>query len=434
MDHNLIGSWLQISSGDWPPDHYALLGLNRGEADARRIEQQVFERMEVVRRYQLTHPEPATEAMNRLAQALICLSDPVAKKAYDAALSLPSTSLVVNQAAESPPRAGDSASPPPVSIAEATDPLAWLFGPWNRTNREFPEPSEPPRTLVDWQMEPPPRRLRTEAAVEEPAPSSPETEAISEPNESAPDVLTSPRDTFNQDESVAARDAHSEASRRGLGTKRALYYRIARTRQLLWAWEQTGKYLNPPRRLRRPAEATDLIGHMHAIRQLLQTFPPLLGKAGQPGYLVLTLARQEMIVPMLQALLPSQRDVLARDWQAGHDLLLAHRSFLRQELRALRQRKRWVHGLRLLTTGLFNHPSLMLVLVGLIALNLAIPALRELWLNQVLALAVLFGFRLISWWLSLRPTKIHRPAPPVPARRRARATPAVRRQANSSGA
>src|SRR6516162_2671054 len=113
MDYNLIGSWLQISSGDWPPDHYALLGLNRGEADARRIEQQVFERMEVVRRYQLTHPEPATEAMNRLAQALICLSDPVAKKAYDAALSLPSTSLVVNQAAESPPRAGDSASPPP---------------------------------------------------------------------------------------------------------------------------------------------------------------------------------------------------------------------------------------------------------------------------------------------------------------------------------
>jgi len=262
----------------------------------------------------------------------------------------------------------------------------------------------------------------------------PEMEAIGEPSESTPDVLASSSEETEQEEPLVATADHSDVSRRGLGTKRALYYRIARTRQLLGAWEQTGKYLNPPRRLRRPAEATELISHMHAIRELLQTFPPLLGKAGQPGYLVLTLARQEMIVPMLQALLPSQREVLARDWQAGHNLLLAHRSFLRQELRALRKRKRWVQGLRSLATGLFNHPSLLLVLLGLVALNLAIPALREMWLNQVLAFAVLFGFRLISWWLSLRPTKIVGPRPPALVRRRARAAPVVRRQPNSSGA
>jgi len=33
-----------------------LLGLKQGEADIARIEQQVYERMEKVRRYQLTHP------------------------------------------------------------------------------------------------------------------------------------------------------------------------------------------------------------------------------------------------------------------------------------------------------------------------------------------------------------------------------------------
>jgi hypothetical protein len=42
--------------------------------------------MEKLRRYQLAHAEQVTEGMNRLAQALVCLTDPVAKKAYDAKL------------------------------------------------------------------------------------------------------------------------------------------------------------------------------------------------------------------------------------------------------------------------------------------------------------------------------------------------------------
>src|SRR5437016_1824342 len=79
MHHELIGSWLQLPQGSWPPDHYTLLGLSPGETDVARIEHQVNERMELVRRYQLIHPEPASEAMNRLAKALICLTDPVAK-------------------------------------------------------------------------------------------------------------------------------------------------------------------------------------------------------------------------------------------------------------------------------------------------------------------------------------------------------------------
>ena len=86
MDQQLLCAWLQLPPGAWPPDHYTLLGLNARDSDVARIEQQVYQRMEIVRRYQLTHPEPATEAMNRLAQALVCLTDPVAKKAYDAAL------------------------------------------------------------------------------------------------------------------------------------------------------------------------------------------------------------------------------------------------------------------------------------------------------------------------------------------------------------
>src|SRR5207248_9439813 len=86
MDHTLIQSWLQLPPGSWPPDHYTLLGVAPGEGDVARIEQQVQERMQQLRKYQLTHPELATQAMNSLAQALVCLTDHAAKHAYDRAL------------------------------------------------------------------------------------------------------------------------------------------------------------------------------------------------------------------------------------------------------------------------------------------------------------------------------------------------------------
>src|SRR5205814_1727590 len=87
MSHELICTWLGLPPGDWPPDHYRLLDVPPNEADAARIEHQVHQRLEAVRRYQLLHPELVTEAMNRLAQAYVCLTDPEARRAYDAARS-----------------------------------------------------------------------------------------------------------------------------------------------------------------------------------------------------------------------------------------------------------------------------------------------------------------------------------------------------------
>src|ERR1700687_5384448 len=86
MTHELICSWLGLAEGDWPPDHYRLLGLEPGESNVALIEQRVHQRLDSVRRYQMMHPEQATEAMNRLAQAFICLRDPATKKAYDLSL------------------------------------------------------------------------------------------------------------------------------------------------------------------------------------------------------------------------------------------------------------------------------------------------------------------------------------------------------------
>src|SRR4051812_16656880 len=85
----MIGGWLGLpADAAWPPDHYTLLGLPRGEADTARIEQRVQERLARVRSYQLVSPTAATEAMNLLAQAFCCLTDARAKQAYDAQLGV----------------------------------------------------------------------------------------------------------------------------------------------------------------------------------------------------------------------------------------------------------------------------------------------------------------------------------------------------------
>src|SRR6516225_3277139 len=117
MKHETICDWLGLADEAWPPDHYRLLGLEPGEVDAARIEQQVHDRLEIVRRYQLLHPEVATEAMNRLAQAFVCLTDPEAKKAYDTRFAAaPAVPTAIAEEDE--------------EQREAThDPLAWLYAP-----------------------------------------------------------------------------------------------------------------------------------------------------------------------------------------------------------------------------------------------------------------------------------------------------------------
>src|SRR5438270_10198750 len=86
MSSELICSALGVSPDRWPPDHYALLGLPVGDVDPAAVEERVLARMERLRKYQLAHPDAVTDAMNRLAQALVCLTDPAAKRAYDASL------------------------------------------------------------------------------------------------------------------------------------------------------------------------------------------------------------------------------------------------------------------------------------------------------------------------------------------------------------
>src|SRR5262249_54720417 len=202
------------------------------------------------------HPEPATEAMNRLAQALCCLSDPKAKQAYDAGLNLPITA-----APEPVPAA--LAQPEPITVAEAppspADPLAWLFGPWNPPPPAPAPAAAAPATQVDWQTAPPPP-VRVEVAP--PAPpaliDTAATPAAATVRANVTVVEMPAVGSVAVDPLVEA--VRSSPLARGLTTKRALYYRVTRTRQLLAAWDRVGRYLSQAdRAVTRPAEATDLV-------------------------------------------------------------------------------------------------------------------------------------------------------------------------------
>jgi hypothetical protein len=144
----LICERLGLAIENWPPDHYELLGLERGQGDPQVIEARVHERMQRVRPLQIAYPEEATEAMNRLAQAMSCLTDPAARHRYDESLR----DLAFRRSA--------------TFSSNSEGPLAWLFGPWDRLiEDESSVPSSPADSLRDWTPSvKPPRRRKIDAA------------------------------------------------------------------------------------------------------------------------------------------------------------------------------------------------------------------------------------------------------------------------------
>ncbi|HTU23430.1 MAG TPA: hypothetical protein VMG10_35670 [Gemmataceae bacterium] len=379
MDHDLICSWLGLPPGTWPPDHYRLLSLKPGEGNAELIEQRVHERLDCVRRYQMMHPEQATEAMNRLAQAFVCLTDAAAKKTYDAQLGI-AAPPVQARAEEAPP------SPELEEPAPATESLDWLssppdvVGPTEKTPpaAELPEPSPrnvpaspPPLPAVVVNdgtdlppplRQPPPLPALMAAAGETQPPMALIVVPGAAPAPTAPPL--EPIDTILE-------AAQSSAARRGIGTRRTLYRRIARTRQLLRVWNDLGKFLSSPkRRLSRSADGPELLRLLEEITTLLKDFPALLGEAGQPGYLVLALAQLDT-VKVFQSFSAHQREALSRDWGAGFKLLTAHRDFLRQELRDMRKRPFRERLLRASWSLVVDQPGTVLLLLALLAIIVA---------------------------------------------------------------
>lgn len=159
--------------------------------------------------------------------------------------------------------------------------------------------------------------------------------------------------------------------KRGLATRRAIFARLARTRELLILWGKLEKFVaDPARRLSR-TETAELRKQVEAFVEVLGDFP-LFGEAGHPGYLIVALTDLDG-VKTIQNLNTNQRESLRRDWVSGRKFLEAHRSYLRGEIRAMRSRGRLSHWIRACRAILNERPLYAaLVLLGLVAVGVAV--------------------------------------------------------------
>ncbi len=370
MTHEMICSWLGLAEEDWPPNHYQLLGLQPGEGDAALIEQRVQQRVDSVRRYQMMYPELATEAMNRLAQAFVCLTEPSARREYDASLG----GVAVKVEA------------PPVSLALLDTVVQTIDSQQTLTGKALrpvaatppPAPAKPPPLPVP--VKPPPLpaapmialpplpRVPPMPPLPPPTPDAAPTVVLSVPRVNAPAAPLPPMERIDP----ILEAARCPEARRGLGSRRAIYQRLLLTRRLVQLWDQIGKHVSSPhRKLKRASSAEELDHDLAQFSFWLRLFPPCLGHAGQPGYLVVSLEKQE-IFETFQTMDFQQRQSLSVDWQAGRKLLQAHVAFLRQENHTLRRLTFPQRIRRGASALLFDRPGLVLLGLALTALTIAI--------------------------------------------------------------
>jgi hypothetical protein len=303
----MICRWLELATEQWPPDYYSLLGLRRGDANLARIEANVQDRLKRVRCYQIANPELATEAMNRLAEAYVCLTDPKARQAYDAELGLPAPST--QRETKRPPRsevAHDTVTNSIPTVVALGEPKAEATVPPNPADAANQPAVSPPSREPE-----PPSQLASPPAPQAPVPPRPRIRA-------------------------------SRLERRGLGTRTSLYQRVLFTRDLLDTWRRLGKYLkHPGRKLTRTGEERDLLRGLQRVDHLLTDFPAFVGRPGKGGYRIAILARDENPIRAFGRMDVLEREALALDWVTGMNLLRSHQNYLRQEIKQ-RRKQPWV--------------------------------------------------------------------------------------------
>jgi hypothetical protein len=304
-----LQSWLGLASGPWPPDHYTLLGLPYGSCDPALVEPRVLDRMAKLRPHQLLHPELVTVGMNRLAQALVCLTDPSARTAYDAEIGIP---MVQSDAVGSNAQATRPVPPPlPTPTFEVVS--AFPLG-----NEDDAAPSDVTQVLeVPFTAGlAPPVPIVLPYVVVEPQPPLPAFEVVAEPAVEAGIVLPVVLDW-------------QPASRR------ELYARLTVLRRVMGGWQKLKPALaDPQEQLNRPLSALHFLEAVVELRPLLHSRFPLVGQSGRPGGIVAALLCQPPSLHTFRSLLPDQRRVVAQDWLAGE-------AELQREHRRLRELSRW---------------------------------------------------------------------------------------------
>ncbi len=348
MTHDKLRGWLKLPDGPWPPDHYALIGLAKGEGTSDEVEARILERLELLRRYQLPHPDEATEGMNLLARALDTLTDPEARKAYDRSIGLKAPTL------EEPPS------------APADDDLNALFPgvPLLQASAEQPpEATDEDQSLAEADVLP---EIEEEADIDD----DPEFVDDVKPPELPAAILLPVLPAIAR---LADEQSHAERPKRPLSPRREIYADLARVRKVLRIFERARKYAtDPDRTFQKRTDALALMGCLAELRPLLPTVSDLIASGHRPGSTVATLARQRLMYETFRSLLPSQRDALAKDFRAAHYRLAGYYDDLRDDIRRLNE-KDWMRSVgRPLLKHLADHPEWLILPVALVALAIAI--------------------------------------------------------------
>jgi len=318
MNADLLRGWLGLAEAAWPPDAHSLLGVRPGERDLAHIEHQVQERLAKLRCYQISHPEEATEGMNRLAQAFVRLMD-----------GCPKAAMGGNAPAAAPANAE--------TVVER-------------------------KTKLDWQSAPPP--------VREPAghiESAPIVVPRVNGQKVVPTAAPAPSAIANS-QMIRQLAQQSAEARAGLGTLEAVVRRVDETRRVLIAWNNAGRWLrDPKRKLVKPADDLDLSRRLTAVNDALTDFPAIVGQPGMPGYRVAATARLRLNSLLVRGMDLPHRELLSLDWVNGRNVLFEYRRFLRQHFKALRHRgpvSLIMHALRWFVN---DHPIVMALTVVILA-------------------------------------------------------------------
>jgi hypothetical protein len=361
VDHDRLCFWLGLPPASWPPDHYTLLGLARGKGDVAEVEARVLDRMEQIRPHQLLHPELVTEGMNRLAQALICLTDSVARAAYDRSLGIPPPPFEV---VEDEPEAAKPLIPTQqIELpSDEVGPLAAEIGPEGphgeakRLPYEVVEEPNPPR-------KPPPYEVVPDAPRRRPPPLPYEVV----PDEELPEAELIPAEVVEPLElPESAEPLSAPVSRRGL------YRRLAAIRKAMRAWEKLGPtYGTPAEALATPVAVLLLVQALAEAREALPGVSRVIRGPESPGGMVAALVRLPHAIHAVRVLLPAQRQAVARDWRRGYEALRRERVRLREMVLAARPRAHREPAIRVLR-AVRRTPEWVLLLAALAALFIAL--------------------------------------------------------------
>lgn len=339
LDHDLLRSWLGLPSGPWPPDHYALLGFTPGPCDPVALETRVLDRMNRLRTHQLRHPELVTEGMNRLAQALICLSDPAAKAAYDVELGVAAPLPLDELPLSAAPTVTEVPFEPGLLPPGAPPPSPDL-------------PPAPPGTLVV--------KLPFEVL---PAEDLPPAYEVVEPE---------PLPLHDEPARRPTPAALPPPARGDRAARRWVYARLALIRRAVRAWELLRPVLADPREpFDRPARVVLLLEAVREVRPLLPQVRDVVGGVGRPGGTVAALVSLPALLDTLRSLLPDQRQAVAIDWRRGQVELQREYCRLRGLSRAGREPRRGPDAWRVLLRWVVDTPEVVLVVLAALALLVA---------------------------------------------------------------